>query len=110
MKSFYVINYDFNRKKFEPYDIIPYLVDKYDELVKQNNEGDFYYKVPKTKTEFSEFIKRESMYMWWSRCEYEILLADFPNKSVIEKWDIYQQVMMNIDVITELIMNEVNNE
>ena len=32
MKSFNVIVYNFNTKKFEPYDIMPYLVDRYKRL------------------------------------------------------------------------------
>ena len=33
MKSFNVINYNFNAKEFEPYDVMPYLVSAYKEQV-----------------------------------------------------------------------------
>lgn len=47
------------------------------------------------------------MYQWWSRCEYEIILTDWPNQKKFEKWDVHEQVKMNIDIITELLINDV---
>lgn len=47
------------------------------------------------------------MYQWWSRCEYEIILVDWPCQKKSEKWDVYKQVMMNIDIITEILMKNV---
>ena len=38
MKSFNVIVYNFNTKKFEPYDIMPYLVDRYERLKREGQE------------------------------------------------------------------------
>lgn len=99
MKSFYVIIYDPNRKVFAPYDIIPYLEKCYYE------EKDR----PSTLEEFKIFIKRHSTYQWWSRCEYEIILSDWPNKSQEKKIDVHFQVLMNLDVIAEILMNSVND-
>ena len=98
MKSFYVIVYDTNRKTFVPYDVIPYLKKCYYE---ETNK-------PKTLEEFKDFVKNQSMYQWWSRCEYEIILESWPNTNVNEKWDVHRQVMMNIDIITSMLMNNVN--
>lgn len=97
MKKFNVIIYDFNDRKFEPYDIMPYLRKSYyDEDEK-----------PSTFEEFKNFILHKSMYQWWSRCEYEIILTDWPNQKKFEKWDVHEQVKMNIDTITELLINDV---
>ena len=60
MKTFNVIVYDFNSKEFIPYNIIPYLVSQY--KIKRDK--------PKTFDEFKEFVKSESQYQWWARCEY----------------------------------------
>lgn len=109
MRSFHVINYDFNGQEFEPYDVIPYLVRQYKELVERNKEGNSYYKIPKTKSEFWEFIKREAMSQWWGRTEYEIILVDWPCESHIEKWDVYKQLMMNIEIVAQILMEEVND-
>ena len=99
MKSFNVIWWDFNKKEPEPYDIIPYLVDCYENKTKR----------PKTFEEFKKFIEHESAYMWWSRCEYEILIQKWPpfKEDESKKWDIHMQVMMNIDIIAQILMEEV---
>lgn len=97
MNKFNVIIYDFNSKKMVPYDIIPYLVRCYD---KSNDK-------PSTFEELKDFIIKESKYQWWSRCEYEIILSDWPNQDKEEKWDVYEQVMMNIDIITNIIFKEI---
>ena len=121
MKIFNVIVYDFNGKKFESYNIIPYLVSQYEKTAHK----------PKTFDEFKEFVKKESMYQWWARCEYEIVLGPWPyttspsergkEEDNIEAWkehwkkhlnecqkiDVYYQVMMNLDVVTVLVMDSV---
>lgn len=91
MKSFNVIVFNFNEKKFEPYDIIPYL---YKTAIEKN------------PTDIKEFIKDEALYKWWSRCEYEIIISDWPPSGYEEKWDVYDQVMMNINIIADII-NEI---
>lgn len=123
MRQFNVINFDFNSKRFEPYDIIPYLVRCYN---KEKNK-------PKTFDEFKEFVRNKSMYKWWARCEYEIVLSPWPytpspsesydkeGEDDVEAWkehwkkhlnecqkiDVFHQVRMNIDVITALVMDSV---
>ena len=125
-KKFNVIIYNINSKEFEYYNIIPYLLSCYK---KEKSK-------PKTFDEFKEFIKNESMYQWWSRCEYEIVLSPWPYTSSpserydkkgeddIEAWkkhwkehlnecqkiDIHQQVLMNLDIITQIFMEVINND
>lgn len=100
MNKFNVIIYDFNSKKMVPYDIIPYLVRCYD---KSNDK-------PSTFEELKDFIIKESKYQWWSRCEYEIILSDWPNDKDREKWDVYKQITMNIDIITQIFINTINGK
>lgn len=100
MREFNVIVEDINSKKFIPYNVIPYLEKCYYE------EKDR----PSTLDEFKTFIERYSMYQWWSRCEYEIILKDWPSGSTEKKIDVHQQVMMNINVVAEILMREVSNE
>ena len=99
MKSFNVIWWDFNDAEPESYDVIPYLVKCY-------NKSDH---KPTTFEGFRDFVKHESQYMWWARCQYEILISDWPNKRHTVKWDIHKQVMMNIEIITNILMEEVTN-
>lgn len=95
MKSFNVIIWDFNSNEFEYYDIIPYLMEEYRQS--SNKYTQF--------NEFKKFILDKALYQWWSRCEYEIILSDWPCQQKSEKWDVYDQIVMNIDVITELFMS-----
>lgn len=97
MKSFNVIKERDGR--FEPYDIMPYLIDCYKEKRKS--------KRPVSFDDFKEFIKKEGMYMWWSRCEYEVILSDWPSQKTKKKVDIWWQIEMNLDLITEILMDNV---
>lgn len=101
MKPFYVIVWDFNKDTAQYYDIMLYLINKYEEYRPKKNK-------PKTFEEFKDFIINNSLYKWWSRCEYEIIITEFPKREKELKTDIHQQVMMNIDVITNLFINNIN--
>lgn len=92
-----VINFDFNHRIFKEYDIFPYLTDRYKSEKEKLTSFE----------EFKQFIIDKSRYMWWARCEYEIILLDWPIQKTKEKWDIHKQVMMNIDVITKLFMKHI---
>lgn len=98
MNRFNVIIEDVNRREFIPYNVIPYLVEQYN---KAKNK-------PTTFEEFKSFIEKESKYQWWARCEYEIILKEWPTGKKEEKIDVHWQVMMNIDIIAEILMNEIN--
>lgn len=99
---FNVILWDCNSNKFVPYNIIPYLIETY-----QQTKNNKHIKTPKTFNEFKEFVKKESQYQFWGRCEYEIILVDWPCQKHEEKWDAYQQIMMNLDIVAKTLMQEV---
>ena len=126
MKQFNVINFNFNAKKFEAYDVIPYFIRKYYDRVDTCNELEQdlknatseheinlytdslkYWKVPVAFDEFREFVKSEAQYQFWSRCEYEIILVDWPCQKTEEKWDVYDQIMMNLDIVTQLVIDSI---
>lgn len=100
MKSFYVIVYDFNRRTFVPYDVIPYLKKCYYEAEDK----------PNTLEEFKNFIKSQSMYQWGSRCEYEIILSDWPSQHQQKKIDVHYQVMINLDTVTKILIESIFNQ
>lgn len=129
MKSFNVINFDFNAQKFVAYDIIPYFVRSYNEQIARYNTAKSeleasktkleikiaksnldYWKVPVTFDEFKQFVKDRAQYQFWSRCEYEIILVDWPCQKTEEKWDVYDQIMMNLDVVTRLVVESIVND
>ena len=95
VKEFNVCVYDCNSKKFITYNIIPYLLSAY-------NKKD---KKPTTFEELKKFVKDESMYQFWARCEYEIILVDWPCQELSKKIDVYQQIKMNLDTITNILID-----
>ena len=94
-----VIIQDFNKKEFVSYNIFPYLTQEYKASRKK----------PKNYTEFKDFIKREAMRQWWSRCEYEIILSDWPNQCQQKKIDVHYQVMANLDAVTKVLIESIND-
>lgn len=99
---FYVIIEDVTAKEFKKYDVMPYFVDCYDKV--RRNER------PKTFDEFKEFVKSKSMYMYWSRCEYEVVISSLIGFAEEKKIDVHYQVMNNIDLVTRLLMESVGKK
>ena len=99
--EFNVIVEDWNKKEFTSYNIMPYLMRCYKETKKDK---------PKTFGEFKEFVKSKCMYQFWSRCEYEIVLNSlFSGRTKEEKIDVYFQISLNIDIITKLLIENIND-
>ena len=101
MKEFNVIWFNHTLNKFEKYNIIPSLINRYNEQKELNKNSSF--------EEIKKFILSESLYRWWSKSEYEIILANWPTQKYEQKIDIYQQIKMNIDIITEIFIDILNN-
>lgn len=58
------------------------------------------------KDEFIEQLKKELMYFFWSKAEYEIIIAPWcggDREKEAKKIDIYEQVMMNYDIFSEYV-------
>lgn len=102
MAEFNVILWDINRDELTTYDVLPYFRDEYKVTKKKDR--------PNTVNEWKEFIRQKGMYMFWSRCQYEIIISPWPpqKKDVSVKVDIWQQIKMNLDLIVELLMKEYN--
>lgn len=96
MIPYYVINYNFNKKIFEPYEVMKYFIKKYNEL--------------ETKpSDIRKFIEAQSLYRFWAKCEYEVVLTDWPCQRVFEKWDIHKQIMMNINIVVKIFKENLIN-
>lgn len=83
--------------ELKKYDIIPYLVDKYESLSRKNRPNLRLYNSVK------EFIVKECRYQFWSRCEYEIIISSWPDEINKKKIDVYDQIVLNIDIITKIL-------
>lgn len=109
--SYYVLNWDFNKKKVEYYDIMPYLIEEFKRekarkyMVFSNN------KKPETFEDYKDFILRASKYQFWARCEYEVIIVQWPYDEdnpmqYSKKIDVYDQIEANIDVITNHFISQ----
>lgn len=122
LKKFYVLNWDSFKDTVSHYDVLPYFRDAYKNRVKswkraqkskrfQKNVESLqvdisYYKAPETRDEFKKFILDESRYMFWAKCEYEMICHGWPVEKKDYKLDVHEQVKMNIDVIIDILIEE----
>lgn len=93
---FKVIVDNVNTRQFEFYDVMPYFIRCYDDTQKDNR--------PKTYEEFKSFIERWSRYMYWSRCQYELVLKPWVGHDNEKKVDVHWQLMHNLDLVTSILM------
>ena len=76
-KEFKVLLMDFNRKEYEAYDVLPYFRNIW--RGHRFNWDKDYNKIPvKTKEQLKEWIIDWGRYQFWSRCEYEFLMGNWP--------------------------------
>lgn len=140
-KKFNVLLRDFNKKKPTFYDVLPYFRREWKERPYNWVENDKEVLV-KTKEELKKWIKDRSQYQFWSRCEYEFLIAKWPFggrqlTEDMEKFiatnpdlkdyktnidmcniitkdmdiiDVHEQIMMNIDIVTDILYDEFLNK
>jgi hypothetical protein len=101
---FKVINQNFNQRAFEAYDVMPYFMNawRYDATHKHTKD-----KMPKDLKELRKWVEDKSRYMYWARCEYEIIICGWPNEDTKAKWDIHKQLMMNLDLLVRIIAENV---
>lgn len=112
MITFKVVNWSFNQDTVEYYDVMPHFRYEYQKLRKKDR--------PTTFEDVKLFILREARCQFWSRCEYETIIAGTPAPKdesgvYVSGWpqnrrevkiDVFDQIEQNIDVITTLFMKE----
>lgn len=60
----------------------------------------------KDKEEFKILLRKELLYYFWSKYEYEIIISSFPYKEESEeKIDICSQIMNNYEIFVDYIWN-----
>lgn len=131
--KFNVLYRNFNTRKVEPYDVLPYFRREW-----EDEDASFDRDKVNDKESLKGWIKRASHYMYWGRCEYEFLIGSWPfgGKKLIDemtdfistnpnlkdykqnidftniiirdmyKIDIHEQIMYNIDIITDILYKE----
>lgn len=120
-----VYRYNMNTKKIEPWNVFghwKFLQDLYKLKVKYLKKDDFRFE------EFVEEVKKDLMYYYWSKCEWEVVITEVAphisekelerimtekdlfykrqvNLNVEEKIDVYDQVMVNWESFKEYLFN-----
>jgi hypothetical protein len=92
---------NFNRGVIEKYNIF-----QYESFVKEIKNMK---KKSSSKEEFEKMLDRELMYRFGSKCEWEIVLSDWPPSERFKKKkiDVYEQIHMNWEVFVDYVWNNV---
>ena len=98
--EYYVLVYDWNSKKIENYNVMRIL-----------NLETIHKKILKREIsnyiDLKEYLRKEFMYRFWSKREYEVLVGDLNfDKDTFEKIDAYRQIEMNLDLIVKYVIDE----
>lgn len=107
-----VLLWNINLSKVEFYDIMPQLVYVWEETKRFKSKAKLAKdrEIPKTFEEIKKFILQASSWRFRNRCEYEVIIVDWPNKKHEEKIDAFKQIEANIDVITNHFIKYYINE
>lgn len=93
--EWYALKYDFNSKKIVKFNVMYGIA----ELIRKNVKK----KTIHDKATLKEFLKREFMYRYWSKCEHEVLISGLFNEDNAEKIDVWRQLEINLDNIVEYV-------
>lgn len=94
-----VLYNDFNSKEIKPYNILGYSFPE--ELAKAIKKNKI-----ENKEQLKEYLKRDFMYHYWCKSEFEIAVGGLHMKDLteFEKIDIWYQIEMNFDNIIDYII------
>lgn len=97
--EWYVLNYDFNGKKVEDFNIFRNI--KLLRFLDEARENFI------TFDKFVEDLDREFRYCFWSKAEYEIMVGDLFEQDLdkYEKIDVYRQLKPNVKTIAKYIVD-----
>ena len=94
--EWYVWVGNFNKKQIERYNVFNHFR-FYEDLQK-------HYRKIKDRDQFLEAVRKDLMYYYWSKAEWEVVIRRWIQKDEGEiKIDVYEQVMMNWDRFSEYL-------
>ena len=101
--KWYVLNYDWNSKKVKPFNIFNSV--RFSKCLQKSLEEFI------TMDDFKKDLQRNLMYSFWSKREYEISVGDLHENDMekYQRFDIYDQVLPNLDILAEYIIECYNN-
>lgn len=54
-----------------------------------------------------ERLKSECRYYFWGKCEYEVVIHDWPNERIERKIDIFEQLESNWNIFSKIVLAEI---
>lgn len=87
---------DFNGKRIETDNIFDHCA--FDADCRKN-----YKKNKENKEAFLEQLRRDLMYYFWSKCEWEVVIQSWPAGHGEKKIDVYDQVMLNWNIFCDYV-------
>lgn len=98
--SWKVLRYDWNKRKVVNSEIFS---DDFIEILKRDRKR-------KKFTDYNslkDYLKRDFQYHYWSKSECEIMIGSLGEDDIdkFEKIDMYRQIEMNLDRITEYVID-----
>ena len=99
--EWYVLRYDINKRKIIYFNIFDYwkLVEEIDSHLSENFDYD----------DFVDFLETELSYYFWARSENEVAVGDTVEPRTLQKIDIYDQLIPNIEILADYIMDTWRN-
>lgn len=121
--EFFAMVKNFNTGEVKAYDVLKVIFNRLLNTNGRLRKRKFYlsngvYKsedIVKDKELCHKFVDSTFMYCYWSKCEYEFIVIDWPYRDTIEKSrpvkiDVYEQLKPNLPVITDLVWNYLNSK
>ena len=96
---------DFNSKRIETHNVFNHyrFVKDLTKALKKIEKSDA--SEEKKKEDFAEAARKELMYYYWSKCEWEVIISHWPQgkDDKDEKIDVYDQVRLNWDKFIDYV-------
>lgn len=116
--EYFILEKDFNTSKIKKYDVLKPVFNTILTSSGEINNKNFYYfddnfekKKIESKLDLYKFLYDEFMRRYWSRCEWEFIVVDWPykNDSIKDsnpiKIDAFEQLKPNLNIITDVVWN-----
>lgn len=98
--EWYVLRHDFNSDKIVEYNVFSeYFVNKLHIAIRKKEVANY--------AQLQRYIENYFLYYFWCKSEHEIMVGGlFTEKAKLTKIDIYTQLKMNLDRITDYVNTE----
>lgn len=94
-----VYYHDFNHQKITTYNVFNH--GSFNQEINQLSQKNL------NKSEFTEQLRIITMYYFWSKTEWEVIVSPWVGKGDDEKIDVYDQLKLNWNKFVDYVWNEV---